>query len=157
MLALLKLVPLRDWLYIGLITAILAAFGLYTVHERHIGRDEALAPVAVLAQKAKLQIAVGSATATALETAHGKTYDAAHSQPAVANSGIVCRNASGSAVPEAKPGSSPGADRQAPDSANRPTYDPSGAVDTRGRDADAQIIYLQGRVHELEDQMNASP
>jgi hypothetical protein len=37
MLALLKLVPLKDWIYLGAILVLLTAFGWYTLHERQIG------------------------------------------------------------------------------------------------------------------------
>lgn len=35
--ALLKLVPLKDWVYLSLILALLGGFGAYTIHERHLG------------------------------------------------------------------------------------------------------------------------
>lgn len=35
--AILSLVPLKDWIYGGIIVALLAGFGVYTVHERHLG------------------------------------------------------------------------------------------------------------------------
>lgn len=37
MLAFLRLVPLKDWLYAGIIALLLIAFGAYTKHERSVG------------------------------------------------------------------------------------------------------------------------
>jgi len=37
MLALLKLVPFKDWVYLSLILALLGGFAAYTIHERRIG------------------------------------------------------------------------------------------------------------------------
>jgi hypothetical protein len=43
MLALLKLVPLKDWIYLSLIVALLGGFVSYTIHERDIGKAHELA------------------------------------------------------------------------------------------------------------------
>lgn len=52
-LALLKLVPLKDWLYVAAIVAIIGLFSWYTVHERHIGAAHELAAVTKASDKAK--------------------------------------------------------------------------------------------------------
>jgi hypothetical protein len=41
--ALLALIPLKDWIYGGIIVAILAGFGWYTVHERDLGKASEVA------------------------------------------------------------------------------------------------------------------
>ena len=159
MTALLALIPLKDWIYCGIIAALLVGFGVYTHHERVIGADEALAPVAVLAQKATLQVAVGTANAAATEKDNGKNFTAAVAAPAPAPVGIVCRHeAAGSGqLPEAGPSVTAAAGQPAADSGGGPAFDPSGAILQRAHDADAQITYLQARVVELETQMEASP
>lgn len=55
MLALLKLIPIKDWLYTGIIAALLIGFWYYTVHERELGAAREMA--ALQASSAKLQVA----------------------------------------------------------------------------------------------------
>jgi hypothetical protein len=42
-LALFSLIPIKDWVYSGIIIAILAGFGWYTIHERDIGKADEVA------------------------------------------------------------------------------------------------------------------
>ena len=53
--AFLSLIPVKDWIYGGIIVAILAGFGWYTVHERNIGAAHETA--ALKASSDKLQAA----------------------------------------------------------------------------------------------------
>lgn len=153
--AILAGIGIKDYCYAAVIAAVIGAFTWYTIHERNIGADEALAPVAVIAHKAEVQVAVGTAIAKSTEKDNGIDYVTALAAPAVPDTGLVCHSGAGSReVPQADASSAPGADRQAPDSGG---FDPSGPVLTDARDADAQIAYLQGRVIELESQMNSSP
>lgn len=154
--ALLAAIPLKDYVYGGIIAALLIAFGVYTHHERVVGANEALAPVAVLAQKAQVAVAVGTAVAADTEKDNGNAYKAAVAAPR-SDLGIVCRNASRGAVPQAAAGVAAAAGQPAADSGSGSAYDPSGAALQRAAEADAQIVYLQGRVHELEAQMEKSP
>jgi len=55
MLALLNLIPLKDWLYVGAIVALLTAFGCYTVHERRIGAAHEVAAVQAASEKTKAE------------------------------------------------------------------------------------------------------
>jgi len=41
----LSLIPIKDWIYLGAIVALLSVFGWYTVHERHIGAQHELEAV----------------------------------------------------------------------------------------------------------------
>lgn len=156
--ALLALVPLKDWIYCGIIVALLAGFGVYTHHERVVGADEALAPVAVLAQKAQLQIAVGTVKAADTEKENGDQFNAASSAPVADVPHIVCRQAAGSSdVSKASTGIAAAAYKPAVDSGSGPAFDPSGAILKRAAEADAQVTYLQQRVIELQTQMGSSP
>lgn len=151
-------IGIKDYVYAGIIAAVVGAFAYYTHHERVIGADEALAPVAVLANKAKVEVAVGTAVAQSTETDNAKTYTAVIAAPAVPDLGIVCHYDTGrSDVPEAAASAPAPAGEPTLDSGVGPAFDPSGAILQRARDADAQVTYLQGRVHELEAQMVASP
>ena len=162
--ALLALVPLKDWVYCGAIVALLTGFGLYTHHERTIGANEALAPVAVIAHKAEIKVAVGTAVAQSTEKDNGSEYLQAVANPPPASVGIVChRDAGSSDVPQAGAVQPATVGEPAIDSSGGREsraagyYDPSGEVIERAIKADAQITYLQGRVKELETQMSNSP
>lgn len=156
-LAFLKLIPLKDWLKIGAVAAVLGWFTYFVVHERHVAVDEALAPIKVLAQKAQQQVAIGTAVAQTTEESNGKSYDAAVARPAQHPLGIVCVNPSRSAVPQADGVLTPGIGELPADLSAGQQFDPSGPVLDNDAHAEAQIIYLQGRIHELETQMEASP
>jgi hypothetical protein len=156
--ALLASIGLKDYCYAALIAALLGGFALYTHHERVIGADEALAPVAVLAQKAQLQVAVSTAVAQSTEKDNAQAYVAAVAAPGPAALGIVCHSAAGSSeVPQADTGGTAATGQPTVDAGIALAYDPSGPALQLARDADAQITYLQARVHELETQMAASP
>lgn len=158
MLALLKLIPGKVYLYAGIAIAVLVWFNIHNANERKEGADNALAPVAVLAQKAQIQVAAADATAQTTETFDGKQYAETISGPAPAALGIVCHRYTGSSdVPEAVGVVATRIGSPAVDGGSGPGYDPSGAALERARQADAEITYLQGRVHELETQMVNAP
>ena len=48
----LALIPAKDWLYGAIITALLISFGVYTAHERDIGKAKEAAAVASATKKA---------------------------------------------------------------------------------------------------------
>jgi hypothetical protein len=158
MLALLKLIPGKVYLYTGLAIALLTWFNIHNANERKIGEDNALVPVAVLAQRAKIQVAAADAAAQTSETDNAKIYVAAIAAPAPKPLGIVCHRDAGSGdMPEAVAVTATRIGVPAVDSGVGPGYDPSGAALKRAAAADAQIAYLQGRVHQLEQQMESSP
>lgn len=158
MLALLKLIPGKIYLYTGIVVAVLVWFHVHNVNERTAGADAALEPVKVLAQKAQVQVAAADATAQTTETDNAKTYTAAVAAPAPKPLGIVChRDTSSGDVPEAVAVTASRIGKPATDDSVGPDYDPSGAVLQRAQRAEAQVIYLQGRIHELEQQMVNSP
>jgi hypothetical protein len=157
--ALLAGIGLKDYVYAGLIAVLIAGFGVYTYHERTIGADEALAPVAVLAQKAQVVVAVGTAVATLTEKDNGNAYKAAVAAPVVPlAAGLVCHSAAGSSdVPKAAAGGTAAAGQPAAVAGSAASFDPSGPALQLAHAADAQVTYLQARVRELEAQMESSP
>jgi hypothetical protein len=158
MLALLKLIPGKVYLYAGIVVAVLTWYGIHNHNERAAGAAAALEPVKVLAQKAQVQVAAGTAVAQTEETQNAEKFTAAVAAPAPKSLGIVChRDANSSEVPEAVGVVATRIGNNAVDSGVGPGYDPSGAALERAREADAEIAYLQGRVHELEQQMLNSP
>jgi hypothetical protein len=147
--------PIKGYLAAAGLVAVLGAFGWYTYHERSVEHAKDIAAeqrVALVAQAKDAKIEqLEEASLTPIENTYHAKIDAAP----VADSGIVCHN---TVRPGAVPSSAsnrPGA-LSAPNSTEGPTYDPSGAVDTRGRDADAEIVALQGVVKTLVTAMNAA-
>jgi hypothetical protein len=157
-LALLKLIPGKVYLYAGIVVAVLTWYGVHNHNERAAGAAAALEPVKVLAQKAQVQVARADAAAQTTETDNAKTYTAAIAAPAPKSTGIVCHRDTGSSeVPEAVGVVATRIGNPATDGGEGPGFDPSPAALQRAAQADAEIAYLQGRVRELEQQMLNSP
>ena len=68
--------------------------------------------------------------------------------PSVTVIGLVPATAAGAATAASQPSANGGSGL---------TFDPSGALLTRAREADAQITYLQARIRELEAEMKGAP
>ena len=145
--ALLALVPLKDWIYAGVIAALLAGFGWYTVHERHAGEQkvEAADAKAVAAQtKANAEKESYAQSQIAKALADYKASVAAPVAGPVPQ--LVCRNAArGSGNVPNNAGASGGSNdgSAVPEPSDGPPFDPAPAVIADGRDADAQIALLQ--------------
>lgn len=157
MLALFGLIPLKDWLYAGIIAALLGGFAYYTHHERSVGEAREVAAVAKVSAVAEAKVTAANTVAQTMETQDAKTFDETVAAPAVRDLGIVCHRTGSDHVPQAAPLAAPGVGEQPTNGAVGSTFDPSGPLLERARVADAQIVYLQGRVHELESQMETSP
>jgi len=157
--AFLALIPTKDWIYCAVLLALIGAFGAYTIHERHEGAAKIEAAAAKAVTKANGEVAKDNAVAATTESQNATVYERAISIPAIGDIGIVCQRAAPRSIslPAARAGSAPGIREQPADGTVGPQYDPTGAALTRAHDADAQIIYLQGRIHELEAQMNGAP
>lgn len=143
MLALLKLIPLKDWIYAGIIAALLGLFGWYTVHERNIGKADV---VAVDNKAAAKQVAHNVVVeSTALETINviAQKYSASIASPIADSPHVIVRYVTrpAGAVPAAA-GSACSAPSTADVSATD-TTDIGPGLDTAGRDADAEVIALQ--------------
>jgi hypothetical protein len=149
--ALLSLIPGRFWLY-GAIVAGLLGFAYHYKHlETEVHQTKAVA-VAAQADVKKVD-----AVAQTTETQSAIIYKQAVLIPAVGDIGLVCKHTGGSALPAPVAVAGTPAGNATPDSTVGPGFDPTGAALTRAKAADAQIAYLQRRVHELETQMNNSP
>lgn len=157
-LALFKLIPLKDWFYIGCILAITIGFASYTIHERHLGAAKEDAKITAKVAIAEKKTVAAESTAQTTETQSVLIYKQAVSVPAVADLGIVCHNsASPVSLPASDAVKGAGAGERSADRGTGQSFDPSGPVLQRSAVADAQIAYLQRRVHELEAEMNAAP
>lgn len=146
------MIPAKDYVYGAVIVALLAAFGAYTVHERHEGAAHIAAAdaKAATAEAAKNQAITDAAQAASNQVI--QTYEKAVAIPPVADLGLMCKSPGSRELPQA-PGDSGRADAAAART-DGPSYDPSGAALTIGRDADAKIVALQDEIHALVSAMN---
>ena len=150
MLALLKLIPFKDWCYGALIVALIAAFGAYTIHERHVQAAKDAAKDAALAQK---QIAHNEKVETHADqqlTVATAAFHVAVSTPvpAAAVPHIVCSTTAPAAtVPSHGSAASGGNDAAHVPSESDVPFDPAPQVVQDGRDADAQVALLQAYVN----------
>ena len=149
MLALLKLIPLKDWAYAGIIAALLIGFGVFVHHERNIGEQKIETADAALAAKqielntekeTHAQDVINTATEVYKNTlAAAPAPDAPHvfvrECPAASSSGAV--------RPDASAGFGADANTHVPEESS---VDIGPSLDTIGRDADAQVIALQAYI-----------
>lgn len=159
MLAFLKLIPIKDWLYGSIIVALLGGFAWYTHHERQMGATKLETAVTQVANRAEAAVVAANTAAQTAERQSAKVYVKTVIAPAPRNIGLVCHrtDAGSGAVPEAHTVAGAGAGKPAANSGSAATFDPSGGALEVGAKADAQIAYLQRRVHELEAQMEHGP
>jgi len=156
--ALLALVPLKDWIYGGIIVALLAGFGWYTVHERHIGEakieasDKKVADAQIVHNKE-----VEDVVATKLSAAI-KDYDALSPIPVPRSVPVlVCSTSGGSDVPSGESAVAGSNGAGVPIGAGQPDagFDPAPAVSVTGTDADKEIVHLQKKIKLLQDTIAA--
>lgn len=151
--ALLKLIPLRGWIYAAIALA-LFSFGLH-----YRAMEKQLAQVKVVATQAAVVVKTDEKQAATQEVQNAIVYTQAVHLPDVPDLGLKCLRdtPSRSPLPAANPVSPASPRVDAPVSGAGLEYDPSGAALTRARQADAQIAYLQARIKELEKEMENSP
>lgn len=152
MLAFLKLVPWKDVAYLAVILGLVG--WIYHKGEAHVEAQDTKVAVA-----ANVKVAAVDATAQVTESQNAIIYEKAVAIPAVGDIGDECVRIapSSGSLPAADAGKGATTGNAAADSRATVRFDPSGAALTVGRKADAQIVYLQGRVRELEAQMNGAP
>jgi hypothetical protein len=157
--AIFALIPLKDWVYCGILVAVLAGGAWFIHHERVIGEQKIEAQDTAIAVAAQRHNSDVEAIAAATQTSIGETYAKTVAVPVVspitarlchnaAGSGAVSKAASGSAGangPTVLGGTNPGDLEAGPDIA--------GPLLTVGRDDDAKIIALQAEVSELRAEM----
>jgi hypothetical protein len=144
-LALLKLVSPREWLWIAALALVgFLAWRIYAAGEHRIeAKDAALRAAAVALNKASEQLA------DLKEISIERTYTHIVDAPPVANVGLLCH----STVATVKPGpakSGGSANNGTPDVLPTREFDPSGALLSLLRAADAQVNALIDRDLELE-------
>lgn len=152
MLAFLKLIPTKDYLYGAAILTLLIGFGVYTHHERVVGEARIEAQDAKLAAAEKAKNEALESAAQAASNNIGVTYEKAVAIPPVADLGVVCHTTSRGQLPQTAQGGS-GAAGTTPVIGGGATFDPSGAALTVGRDDDALILALQSQIRALLAEM----
>jgi hypothetical protein len=138
---LLKLIPGKDYIYCGIIAALLAGFSWYTIHER----DEGAAKVIAADKKLSDTIAAKDkeiADNAQLELIDVGTHEKlALAAPPIANAGLVCKSSNPASTAAASSGDT-GKSADQSDSVPAGSFDPSGAILTLLSDSDAQVNAL---------------
>jgi hypothetical protein len=148
--ALLALIPSKDLVYCAILLAVIAGFGAYTVHERHLGAAHETAALKVssdklIAQTAK-QTADLQARANMAEQAYEKEHLLTVNQPVPVVR--VCHNAnSGSVVSNAGPAKS--GNEGASPAAGSVQPMPSGDSSVAGPDIGGMLSALAQRADEI--------
>lgn len=148
MLALLsKLVPFRDWVYLGAIVALLITFGVYTHHERAIGEHKIEAVDAKLAAAQRQHNQKVEDNAQSDIGASVAQYNVSVGGPLAPVPVLVCNRAPGPAAVRDHAGAPAASDGRAsvPAESTVP-FDPAPAVINDARDADAQVTLLQSYI-----------
>jgi len=156
--ALLALIPIKDWIYCGLLATLLIGFGAYTHHERVVGEAKVVAADAAATKKIVAQTAAQTAELKAKATMAEQAYDKEHTL--IANQPVaqpvrlcVSTHTSGGVVPQTsgpKPGdASTGTDTSAFQSMS--SRDSSGGEGGAGPD----IAKLLQALAESADQVSA--
>lgn len=143
--AFLALIPVKDWVYAGLILTLLAGFGAYTIHERHVGevKVEAANAKTAAAQivhntevESRAKILNASAMQKYLDTVAVAPVDSPH---------VLVRYLT---IPQHVPALGADPVGAAPEAAQpvQDQVDIGPPLDAIGRDDDALITALQARV-----------
>jgi hypothetical protein len=158
--ALLALVPVKDWVYVGIIAGLLATFGWYTFHERAVGEKkieaaDAKVAAAQVVHDQEVQDVVKSKLADAL-----KDYELAPVVPvAAAIPKLMCYASDSGAVPggtsSVTAGDGTGAAVPAAAAAADEGFDPAPALSADGLDADKEILRLKAKVTLLQQTVSA--
>lgn len=145
--------PLKDYIYAGVILTLLIAFGVYTSHERGIGEAKIKAQDAALAAAALQHNKDVQDFAALNSSKNGDHYVEVTHQPIADSPRVVCkRPVAPTVMPEAT--NRPGLPIAAADSAETAPVDIGAPIDTVGRNADALITALQNQIRILVDAMN---
>lgn len=160
-LALLKLIPVKDWVYGALIAVLLAAFGWYTYHERQIGRQTIeLADKKLADAQAAKNKETEDGISKGIQTALDKWKQDHPIPPPAPIPHLVCHNSpSGAVVPQGRGSANTGngigtAVPISPESTDA-GFDPAQAVSSTGTEADTEIIRLKAKVTLLQDTIKA--
>lgn len=146
-----KLIPIRDWIYLGVFVALIGAFAYYTHHERVVGEQKIVAADAIAVKKQAAAVAKVESNASVAISSALSAYNAQRAAPLAAVPHLVCRAArSGGNVPGHAGTSGSGHDQTAVPAESTVPFDPAPAVVSDARDADAQITLLQAYIQSCQ-------
>lgn len=148
MLAILKLLPLKDWCYLAVIVALVAAFAYYTHHERALGAQTIITlDRAAVAKQAAAVAKVESNASQSISAAQAAYAAAVAARPAPV-AGLVCHlTAPRRAVPHDARATGGGNDTASvPVESTGPAFNPSAGILENDARADAQVTLLQSYV-----------
>jgi hypothetical protein len=158
--ALLALLPAKDWIYGGVIVALLIGFGAYTVHERRVGAAKVVAADTKLADEQKAHVADVQATAAKTSAAVEAQYESDVDTLSTPAPRVVCIAPGRRAVPQAAGGSGSaiqGAQSGVPASGSGgdDSIDIGPPLTLAGHRSDSQVKALQQDVGALLKEMGA--
>lgn len=143
-----KLVPIRDWIYLGVFVALIGAFAYYTHHERAVGAQQIVAADTRAAQKQAAAVAKVESSAKVEVQNATQAYAAAISAAHVPAPHIVCYgpSAGSRSVPgHASTSGSSNGGASVPEESSVP-FDPAPGILDNDKQADAQVTLLQSYI-----------
>lgn len=151
----LSLIPLKDWIYVTVIGALIVSFGAWTIHERHVGAAHEIAALKAssdkLEQETAKQTAELKAKADMAEQSYAKEILALTNRDPV-QSVRLCRDTNSRAVVSKggrpNPGNA-GASAAAPVVQRVPSGDHSGGGGTAGPDISEMLSALAARADQV--------
>jgi hypothetical protein len=155
-LAFLRLIPLKDYLYGGAILVLVIGFFGYRSHVIAIGESRIQAQDKVIADAQRQHNQDVNDLAAARTAKNGDHYVEVTHRPIADSPHVVCINPAPRRGPVPETAGDPGIPAAA---ANRPAADPldiGPSLDRTGRDADALIVALQDEVRILVAAMNGA-
>ena len=143
----------KDAMYIGIIMAVVAGFGWYTIHERDIGKREVAAVQAKFAAAQKARVEKVEVKAHVNVTKSLAAYGAALRMPTLPAPVLVCHTSGGhthgvrgyATAASSGHGPSTGAEKAGQG------FNPVPKVLSTGRAADAQIALLQAYIRACQN------
>ena len=147
-------IPTKDAIYAAIIALLVAAFLIYSHHERVVGEDKIIAAyqrTVLVAQAKDRAIEVAASAASQKETL---VYEKVVSLPPVGDLGLVCKSPRPYAVPSPATGNA-GRDGGA-GQLQADVFDPSRDLLTLSRSSDALARDLQAQINVMRAEMEAA-
>jgi hypothetical protein len=148
--------PIKAYIAGGILVAVIGSAAVFIHHERALGAAEVVAADKRTALVAAAKDKAIEAAENAASNTASQVYEKVVSLPSVDDIGVVCQRAP-APVSNVLPEAPTGAQLPVTVSGVGPAYDPSGALLTRARDADAEIAALLADNAAMRKAMNASP
>jgi hypothetical protein len=158
MLALFQLIPIKDWIYAGIIAGLIAFGWYYTVHERDVGKAQIVALDTRLADQQKAHVADLQTEAAKTSAAVEAQYESDSDTLSTPAPSVVCVTPTRRSVP-ATASRSGGASQSAQQGISAPISGGDDSIDIgppltlAGHKSDVQVTALQADVQLLVTEM----